>query len=110
MEIKQAQNQIKEVLGKIQHPKLASYIALTEEVGELANEILKLEIYEETKDKTLLEQELADVFVCVLELANIYQIDLEKALENKIETLKPRAIKWENQLTDLIAKKRQKHD
>ncbi len=50
MEIQQAQQKIKELLGEIEHPRLASFVALTEEVGEVANEIMKKEIYEETED------------------------------------------------------------
>ncbi|MFB6181594.1 MAG: hypothetical protein ABEJ24_01730 [Candidatus Magasanikbacteria bacterium] len=41
MKINEAQDKIKELLGDIEHPRLASYIALTEEMGELADEIIK---------------------------------------------------------------------
>lgn len=50
MQIKQAQQTIAELFKDITHPRLASFIALSEEVGELANEIMQKEIYEETNN------------------------------------------------------------
>lgn len=58
MQIKQAQQTITELFKDIIHPRLASFIALSEEVGELANEIMKKEIYEETNDNQKLKQNL----------------------------------------------------
>ncbi|APC97670.1 MazG-like family protein [Francisella frigiditurris] len=66
MKIKQAQIEVKNILGEIEHPRLASFIALTEEVGEVANEIMKKEIYEEKTDITDLKNEITDVFLCLL--------------------------------------------
>ena len=47
MQIKQAQQTIAELFKDITHPRLTSFIALSEEVRELANEIMQNEIYEE---------------------------------------------------------------
>ena len=38
---------------------------------------MQKEIYEETNDNQKIKAELTDVFVSLLELANVYNIDLE---------------------------------
>ena len=110
MNLNQAQNKVKEIFKDIEHPRLASYIALTEEVGELANEIMKKEIYHETNNIEDLKSELSDVLVCILELANLYDINLSTELNDKFKKLKPRADKWRNDIKDLMSLKRQKLD
>lgn len=101
MQIKQAQQTIAELFKDITHPRLASFIALSEEVGELANEIMQKEIYEETNNNQKIKAELTDVFVSLLELANVYDIDLETEFAEKIQTLKPRVQQW-NKAKDLL--------
>ena len=110
MDIKQAQQKIKEILGEIEHPRLASFIALTEEVGEIANEVMKSEIYDEKNNIDDLKAEITDVFVCLLELANVYNFDLDSEFEKKIINLEPRAKEWKPRLKDLLEKKRFKLD
>ncbi|MDE4972002.1 MazG nucleotide pyrophosphohydrolase domain-containing protein, partial [Francisella tularensis] len=79
--------------------------ALSEEVGELANEIMKKEIYEETTDNQKIKAELTDVFVSLLELAKVYNIDLETEFIEKIQTLEPRVHQWNNAKALLKAKR-----
>ncbi len=110
MDIKEAQIKIKEILGEIEHPRLASFIALTEEVGEVANEIMKKEIYEEGTNLDNLKGEIADVFICLLELSNVYDINLNEEFEKKIRNLEPRAQEWKGKLKELLSKKRKKLD
>lgn len=110
MEIKQAQNKIKEVLGEIEHPKLACFIALTEEVGEVADEIMKMEIYEEKTDLNELKGEIADLFVCLLELCNVYKIDLDAEFTSKMANIEPRAAEWKDKIKEILEKKREKHN
>lgn len=109
MQIKQAQQTIAELFKDITHPRLASFIALSEEVGELANEIMQKEIYEETNNNQKIKAELTDVFVSLLELANVYGIDLETEFAEKIQTLKPRVQQW-NKAKGLLKAKRIKLD
>ncbi|GAB4225274.1 MAG: MazG nucleotide pyrophosphohydrolase domain-containing protein [Francisella sp.] len=109
MEIKQAQQLIANLFNEITHPRLASFIALSEEVGELANEIMQKEIYEETDNNIKIKDELTDVFICLLELANVYNIDLESEFTTKIHKLKPRIQQW-NKAKDLLKAKRDKLD
>lgn len=62
------------------------FLLFTEEVGELAKAIRKARgLYQEkARPKALeLEEEFADVFSYLLDLANYFQIDLEKAFREK---------------------------
>ena len=110
MDIKEAQNKIKNILGDIEHPRLASFIALTEEVGEVADEVMKREIYNEKENVDDLKAKIADVLICILEFANVYDFDLNEELEKKIKHIEPRAKKWERELRDILKKKREKLD
>jgi NTP pyrophosphatase (non-canonical NTP hydrolase) len=56
----------------------ATFIWLIEEIGELAN-ILK----NEDLDKSKISEELADIYAWTASLANLLEIDLEKALFDK---------------------------
>jgi NTP pyrophosphatase (non-canonical NTP hydrolase) len=73
----------------------ARTIKLNEEVGELNSEVLtyhslqrkeKLERY----NKESFSEEFADVIITALLLANSMNIDIEKALENKIKKINKR--------------------
>lgn len=62
------------------------FLLFTEEVGELAKAIRKRQgLYQEkARQKHLeLEEEFADVLSYLLDLANYFQIDLEKAFREK---------------------------
>ncbi|AFL67169.1 MazG nucleotide pyrophosphohydrolase domain-containing protein [Desulfurococcus amylolyticus] len=54
----------------------ATFTWFTEEVGELAEALLHM-------DKSMLEEELADVFAWLLSIANLVNIDLEEAFRKK---------------------------
>jgi NTP pyrophosphatase (non-canonical NTP hydrolase) len=62
------------------------FLLFTEEVGELAKAIRKAQgLYKEQAKQTRfeLEEEFADVLSYLLDLANYFQVDLEKAFRNK---------------------------
>ena len=62
------------------------FLLFTEEVGELAKAIRKTRgLYQEkTRQKHVdLEEEFADVLSYLLDLANCFQVDLEKAFREK---------------------------
>ena len=69
-------------------------IKLTEEVGELCNEILasqKDQRKEKLKDNTKdLEEEFADVVITTILLALTAGIDIEKSLEEKMKKIEER--------------------
>ncbi len=54
----------------------ATFTWLVEEVGELAEALL-------SGDKTRIEEEIADVLAWTISIANLLDIDVERALERK---------------------------
>ena len=73
--------------------KFARMVKLSEEVGELASEILAAEgdqRKEKLQDKTRedLESEFADVLITLHLLARSYDVDLEEAARQKIERIR----------------------
>ena len=66
---------------------LELFCYLTEEVGELAKEIRKneknMEIDKNKEYDSSLKDELADVFIYLLAIANKYEIDLFTAFKDK---------------------------
>ncbi len=74
---------------------LARTVKLTEELGELCNEVL-IESKLQRKDKLdnhnkeNLPAEFADVILCTLLLAKSMNVEIEAALEKKIEKIKKR--------------------
>lgn len=65
---------------------LEIFLLFTEEIGELAKAIRKYQgLYDEkAKAQSIhLEEEFADVFSYLLDLANYFNIDLEKAFRDK---------------------------
>jgi len=111
MELHELQRLYKEHLGEANHPRLAAYIALVEEVGELAQEVLNLEIYDKNEKANLLQDEIADVFICILELCDIYRIDLESVFLEKFRKVSEKARnEWCNSLTPLLKQKREQID
>ncbi|MGQ4833353.1 MAG: MazG nucleotide pyrophosphohydrolase domain-containing protein [Candidatus Asgardarchaeia archaeon] len=60
-----------------------TYMWFVEEVGELARSLLKAE-------KSSIKEELADVFAWLLSIANLLEIDLEKAFLEKYPNRCPR--------------------
>lgn len=64
---------------------LRIFVLLDEEVGEVARELKRTwSLNYEAFSKQDLEDEIADVLVCVLALANQFEIDVEKALTKKL--------------------------
>lgn len=74
---------------------LARTVKLTEELGELCNEVLayngdqrKEKLIDHDKDN--LPGEFADVIITTLLLAKSMDIDIERALENKVKIVEKR--------------------
>jgi NTP pyrophosphatase (non-canonical NTP hydrolase) len=81
--IKALQSYIK---AKDFHPELTDkyFLKLAEEVGELARAMRKnLRPTEPSQIKETIEEELWDVIYYALAIANVYDIDLEKAIVKK---------------------------
>ena len=72
------------------------FLLFTEEVGELAKAIRKTQgLYQEKakQNRIELEEEFADVLSYLLDLANYFQVDLEKAFREKEQVNSTRT--WE---------------
>lgn len=78
MEIREAQEIIKKMYYERDHARgiYATFTWFTEEVGELAEALLK-------QDINSLREEIADVFAWLLSIANLVNIDLEEAFISK---------------------------
>ncbi|HSX16410.1 MAG TPA: MazG nucleotide pyrophosphohydrolase domain-containing protein [Candidatus Saccharimonadales bacterium] len=73
---------------------LEKMLFLTEEVGELAKAVRKeygQYGYDKPADISHLAEELVDVFNYLLDLANVYDVDLEAAFRSKWQTNQDRS-------------------
>ena len=74
---------------------LARTIKLTEELGELCNEVLAHNSLQrkqklDNHDKGNLPEEFADVIITTLLLAKAVDVDIEKALKKKVDKINER--------------------
>ncbi len=96
MEIETINKQIIEIIDKIdaryqsKHDIDLTLIHLTEEFGEIARERYNEKMGRDKLNKQNLEEEIADCFMLLVKLADNYNINLEKAIINKIDKLKIR--------------------
>jgi len=67
-----------------------SFVQFMEEVGELAKEINKPKLRNKEIDRENLEGEFADVFLQFCILADMFDMDFEKAIEAKQKIFKER--------------------
>jgi NTP pyrophosphatase (non-canonical NTP hydrolase) len=81
VEIKAAQEYIKSTYYERDSTRglYSTFTWFVEEVGELAEALIKL-------DKKSLEEELADVFAWLLSVANLVGVDLDEAFRKKYLT------------------------
>lgn len=75
--------------------RLARMAKLTEEVGELSSEVLAFDKLQnirklEKHTKETLADEIADVTICTLLMADACDVDVKKALTDKIAKIKSR--------------------
>ena len=74
---------------------LARTVKLMEEVGELSNDVLSFNSMQRKEkldkhDRENIREEFADVLITTLLLAKAMNIDVKKAMEDKIEKIKKR--------------------
>lgn len=91
------QTKLDEKFGKNESTEmhlLSCMLKLTEEVGELAEQVNKMRSRQEDRkwlfDKDDAAGEIADVIFCVWLLAQAMEIDLEDALVKKMEKIRTR--------------------
>jgi NTP pyrophosphatase (non-canonical NTP hydrolase) len=96
--LRDLQARLADVLRGLAHPPLASAAALSEEVGEVAKHLLDHHGYGKPLSADALAGELADVLVCLNEIATLHGIDLGAAMLAKLDDLAARAPKWRKDL------------
>ena len=96
MEIKELQKEANNIVLTIdsklgaEHNAETTLIHLIEEFGELARQHNNKSIRKIEQDKSNIEEEFADILMLLMRLANIYNINMEDVLINKIAKLKER--------------------
>ncbi len=83
---------VKLINGKynFSHDADATVLHLLEELGEIARELYNQKSGRDKLNKENLEGEFADVFILLAYLASQFDVNVKKAIENKIEILKKR--------------------
>ncbi|MEX0920523.1 MAG: MazG nucleotide pyrophosphohydrolase domain-containing protein [Candidatus Pacearchaeota archaeon] len=93
MDIKEIEKQIVDFARKRASAKKfdltseLSYIHLTEELGEVARQLSNKKIRPEKFDEDNLKEEIVDVILEAIILANSCNLDLDKEINQKIEAL-----------------------
>jgi len=105
--LQKLQEEQKELLIGIEHPRLGNIIGLFEEVGELAKEIVEIEIYDELRKKEF-EDECADVLFSLISLCDSYDADLQSAYLRKIEKIKGKIPEWREKYGENLKRLREK--
>jgi NTP pyrophosphatase (non-canonical NTP hydrolase) len=95
--IKKENKRLKKKFGLENEEKriLAKMVKLTEEVGELADEVLGFSSMQrkeklDKRNKEDLLDEFADVIICTFLLAESMGVDIEKGLKTKIKKIEKR--------------------
>src|SRR6266581_1389129 len=96
MDLQKYMDEVCKERGWVKDTSAEKFVLFIEEVGELAKAMRKTAgLYEEqAKQRDIsLEEEFADVLSYLLDLANTYQVDLERAFRAKEEINQSRT--WE---------------
>ena len=86
-ELRELQDLVKNIRAKrgFTTDPLRIFVLLNEEIGEVAQELKKIWSKNYSGfSNDLLADELADVLVCLIALANQFEIDLDRALNDKL--------------------------
>ena len=105
----QIQQEQKELLKGIEHPRLGNVVGLFEEVGELAKEITEIEMYGQSRQKEL-GKECADVLLSLLSLCDSYGINLSDEYLAKLDEIKDKIPGWKVKYGKTLEDLRNKFD
>ena len=90
------QNKSNEIIDEIDkkmkgvHDSETTIIHLMEELGEISRQIYNQKIGRDNLDRENLAEEIADVSMLLNKLATLHEIDVDKAINDKIKVLKER--------------------
>lgn len=92
MELQKIANEFLDLLNEkydCNHNSNNTVLHLAEEVGEISREINKPNIRKnETFDLENLKEQVGDVMILIMRLANIYDINLEEIIKSKIKKIR----------------------
>jgi len=92
-EIQNKSNEIVELIDKklnVNHDENKTILHIVEELGELTRQINNKNIRNISQNEDNIKEEIADIFILLMKLASLYNIDIEKGITDKIEKLKAR--------------------
>ncbi len=100
MDIQKFQKEILDVFSEMdnmpnkrKHTKQSAVIHLMEEIGEIARQVTSEYHRPEKFSKENLGTELADTLMFIVVLADLYEIDLSKEMQDSIQRVKDKIIK-----------------
>jgi len=103
MDIKQFQKEILEVFSQMdkmpnrrEHTKQSALIHLMEEIGEIARQVTSEYHRPEKFSKENLGTELADTLMFIVLLAQFYDVDISKEMEESISRVKKKIAEISN--------------
>lgn len=91
MHIKKLQKEVADYIEKVdkdfpgEHDADTTFVHLVEELGELSTQIFNKKMGREKFDKELFESGICDCIVQLLQLATVYGVDAEDAINKKKE-------------------------
>ncbi len=80
--LQKLQEEQKKLLTGIEHPRLGNTLGFFEEVGELAEELMEIEVYNGSRQEEL-EDEAADVLFSLFSICDSYNVDLQSVYSDK---------------------------
>ena len=101
-DLKSLQPWLAQCLEGLEHPPLGMGVALAEECGECARHLLDHHAYGKPLDSDALGSELADVLICLCEMATHHGIDLEEAVWQRCLKLSGQAVAWRKTLGEAL--------
>jgi len=108
MDLKDIQNKCSELLSRVEYPRVGTIIGLQEEIGKLAELIMKIEIYGKPFDSTTINKRCAEVFLSFIDLCNAYNVDLEKGSRDRINNVQKQIKRWEKEHGEILQEKKEK--
>lgn len=95
------------VLRGLEHPPLGMAAALAEECGETSRLLLEQHAYGADPDPEGLGDELADVLICLCEIATAHGVDLDAAMARKLSAVAAKAPGWRDTLGEALRRARE---
>lgn len=93
----------------LEHPRIATALALVEEAGEVARCVLDQEVYGAASGEALLD-EIGDTLAALSEVCSRHGLTLEAAAQRVLAKVEDRAPRWREQLGERLVTLRARWD